>query len=75
MGRFRLHRAVRDWLSMLDDRPLAMVFDAYGNWADEELLGIKERRNKSDFKNDMVAALRARGSAVASGRPPPGPAS
>ena len=27
LGRFRLHRAVRDWLSSLDDRPLAVLFD------------------------------------------------
>jgi DNA-binding SARP family transcriptional activator len=27
LGRFRLHRAVRDWLSSLDDRPLAILFD------------------------------------------------
>ena len=27
MGRFRLHRAVRDWLATLDDRPLAIVLD------------------------------------------------
>jgi DNA-binding SARP family transcriptional activator len=27
MGRFRLHRAVRDWISSLDDRPLAVLLD------------------------------------------------
>ena len=27
LGRFRLHRAVREWLSSLDDRPLAILFD------------------------------------------------
>ncbi len=27
LGRFRLHRAVRDWLSSLTDRPLAVLFD------------------------------------------------
>jgi hypothetical protein len=30
-------------------------------WALQESLGHRERRNKNDFKEDMIAALRARG--------------
>jgi len=44
-----------------DVLPVPMAFAAYEAWSDRESLGRGERRNKSDFKDDMIAALRARG--------------
>lgn len=41
--------------------PMTMAFAAYEHWAMQESLSPRERRNRSDFMNDMVAALRARG--------------
>ncbi|WP_257179180.1 MULTISPECIES: phage/plasmid primase, P4 family [Bradyrhizobium] len=49
-----------------DVLPVALAFDAYREWADRESLGMRERRNRSDFKDDMLAALRARGVRYAS---------
>ena len=46
--------------------PVPMAFDAYEMWALQESLGQRERRNKNDFKEDMIAALRARGVRYAS---------
>ena len=42
--------------------PLSTVYKVYSDWAvfDEEL-GPKEKRSRDDFKNDLVAALQARG--------------
>ncbi|MCK1283445.1 hypothetical protein IVB41_05785 [Bradyrhizobium sp. 44] len=44
-----------------DVLPLSLAFDAYREWTDRESLSMRERRNRSDFKEDMIAALRARG--------------
>lgn len=42
--------------------PLATVFDAYEDWAHyHESLGRGEKRNRDDFKNDLVSALTAQG--------------
>jgi hypothetical protein len=41
--------------------PVPLAFDVYGEWALRESLSTRERRNKNDFKEDMIAALRARG--------------
>lgn len=49
-----------------DVLPVTLAFDAYREWADRELLNLRERRNRDDFKNDMIAALRARGVQYAS---------
>jgi P4 family phage/plasmid primase-like protien len=46
----------RDDIAKIDD-----VFLAYQQWADDESLSGNERRNREDFKNDLVAALSARG--------------
>lgn len=44
-----------------DMLPLGMAFEAYEHWASfTESLSAKERRNRSDFKSDLIAALRAR---------------
>ena len=41
---------------------LTTVFEAYEQWAIyAESLGSRERRNRDDFKSDLVAALMARG--------------
>ncbi|UPJ50785.1 hypothetical protein IVB30_05120 [Bradyrhizobium sp. 200] len=44
-----------------DMLPVPMAFAAYEAWADRESLSGRERRNKNDFKEDVIAALRARG--------------
>lgn len=44
-----------------DCAPLDVVFEFYLAWVDEERLGGKERRSRSDFKEDLAAALAARG--------------
>lgn len=42
--------------------PLATVFDVYENWAHyHESLGRGEKRNRDDFKNDLVSALTVQG--------------
>ncbi|QHO74652.1 hypothetical protein ACH79_20435 [Bradyrhizobium sp. CCBAU 051011] len=46
--------------------PVPLIFDVYGEWAAREELSPRERRNKNDFKEDMIAALRARGVKYAS---------
>jgi P4 family phage/plasmid primase-like protien len=46
--------------------PVPMLFEVYEEWAQGESLSARERRNKSDFKDDMIAALRARGVRYAS---------
>lgn len=46
--------------------PVPLIFAVYEEWAHRESLGARERRNKSDFKDDMIAALRARGVRYAS---------
>ncbi len=41
--------------------PLDNVFAAYEGWATDESLSNRERRNRNDFKDDLVAALETRG--------------
>jgi phage/plasmid-associated DNA primase len=41
--------------------PVPLAFAVYEDWSQRESLGARERRNKNDFKDDMIAALRARG--------------
>jgi putative DNA primase/helicase len=43
-----------------DMLPVTMAFAAYEDWANRESLKPNERRNKSDFTDDVIAALRAR---------------
>lgn len=49
-----------------DVLPVPIAFAAYEAWADRDSLGRHERRNKEDFKDDVIAALRARGVTYAS---------
>ena len=44
-----------------DVLPVPMAFVAYEEWAERESLGTGERRNRCDFKEDVIAALRGRG--------------
>lgn len=44
-----------------DFTPLDIAFERYETWAMEESLGARERRDRDSFKNDIVAALGARG--------------
>jgi P4 family phage/plasmid primase-like protien len=45
-----------------DMLPLTLAFAAYEHWAVySEALTARERRNKADFKSDVMAALRAHG--------------
>jgi phage/plasmid-associated DNA primase len=45
-----------------DFTPLGAVFESYTEWAVfSEELGSRERRNRDDFKNDLVAALMSKG--------------
>jgi phage/plasmid-associated DNA primase len=44
-----------------DYMPLPIVFEAYEEWAMAESLGARERRNRDDFKTDLVAALLSKG--------------
>jgi P4 family phage/plasmid primase-like protien len=44
-----------------DYLPVAPVFDAYEMWCSAESLGPRERRNRDDFKGDLVAALQSQG--------------
>lgn len=46
---------------MADRESLLDAFDAYLMWAGEENLGARERRNRSDFATDLIAALADRG--------------
>ncbi|MDF3811048.1 MULTISPECIES: DUF5906 domain-containing protein [Rhodopseudomonas] len=41
--------------------PLEMAFAAYGSWVMAEGLSPNERRNREDFKNDVLASLQHRG--------------
>lgn len=41
--------------------PLEQAFVAYEAWATEESLSMRERRNRNDFKDDLIAALETRG--------------
>ena len=48
--------------------PLDTVFAAYDHWATwVEQMGGREKRNKTDFKADLMAALTERGSATTGG--------
>ncbi|MGE0523007.1 MAG: hypothetical protein AB7O60_08210 [Variibacter sp.] len=44
-----------------DRAPLDDVFDRYETWAALESLGGHERRNRDDFRHDLIAALRTHG--------------
>lgn len=44
-----------------DFTPLDIVFLRYEEWAHEESLGARELRDRDGFKNDVIAALAARG--------------
>jgi phage/plasmid-associated DNA primase len=44
-----------------DAVPLAVVFDYYAGWAVQESMSSRERRNKTDFKADFIAALSEHG--------------
>jgi P4 family phage/plasmid primase-like protien len=46
--------------------PVTLAFSAYEDWANRESLSMRERRNKSDFQDDVIAALRGRGVSYAS---------
>lgn len=59
-------RFTKEYLSVTGDEsdivPLPLAFEMYTIWAlNVEGLSLKERRNKTDFKNDMIAQLQARG--------------
>ena len=46
----------------VDFAPLDVTYAAYGQWATfEEELGSREKRNRNDFKDDLIAAVAARG--------------
>lgn len=46
---------------LADYAALQPVFERYEDWAREESLGAGEWRNRNDFKDDLIAALRAKG--------------